>query len=740
MRRGHGIIIGLLILAIGLGVRYFDPKPLERLRLEVFSVYQQLQPRRYEPAPVRIVDVGEDSLRRFGQWPWPRPLIADLVTRLQDAGAATVVLNILLAEADRTSPQQLAKSLSSDREREAFLKALQAVDLPDHDETLAQAIGRGGVVTVFLPAETPSSTPHRQAGLAFVGGDPLVFAPQFQGAIVNLPILEQAAAGNGALTVFPDLDGVVHRLPLVVGIAGQLYPSLAVDSLRVAQGAGTLMVKSSSEREIASYGESNGIKGVKVGAFEAPTDSAGQLWLYDTGPIAERHIPAWQVLEPGFDAARVAGNIVIVGVAAAGLSDARVTPLNPEATGAVLNALAMEQVLLQVFLTRPLWSTGAELAFLFALGLVLSTAFVSARLGAVTSTFLGALLVIAGLGVSWWAFTRHGLLLDPVYPVLVGSVIYLSNALIKYMISESQRKEVRTAFSQYVAPALVDELARNPGALKLGGERREMSILFCDVRNFTNISESLEPEALTHLLNRFLTDMSNEILSRRGTIDKYMGDAVMAFWNAPLPEPEHARQACATALAMVAGLPRFNEELKSDALYGDFDFGRFRCGIGINTGPCLVGNIGSDQRFDYSVLGNTVNLASRVEGQCKTYGVAIIVGDSTREAAPEFAALELDLIRVRGKRNAARIHALLGDPEVAGSPAFTGLAAAHEAMLAAYRGQHWAAAKASTEQCRALATDWDLDLLYDEYERRIAVFAADPPDADWDGIYVAQTK
>jgi adenylate cyclase len=456
--------------------------------------------------------------------------------------------------------------------------------------------------------------------------------------------------------------------------------------------------------------------------------------------VAERHIPAWQVLEPGFDNDRVAGYILVLGVAAAGLTDAKVAPISQSATGAVLNAQAMEQIYLEVFLTRPLWATGAELVFLFALGLVLSTAFVSARLGAVTSTVLGALLVAAGLGVSWWAFTRHGLLLDPVYPVFVGSLIYLSNALLKYIVSEAQRKEVRTAFGQYVAPALVDELARNPGALKLGGEQREMSILFCDVRNFTNISESLEPRALTHLLNRFLTVMSDEILKRRGTIDKYMGDAIMAFWNAPLPEPDHARQACATALAMVAALPRFNQELEADALYGGFDFGRFRCGIGINTGPCLVGNIGSNHRFDYSVLGNTVNVASRIEGQCKTYGVAIVIGESTHAAAPEFAALELDLIRVTGKRQATRIYALLGGPEVAGSTAFADLATAHDAMLAAYRQRDWATALTSIARCRALPVGRELSPLYDEYERRIAAFLTDPPGADWGGIYVARTK
>ncbi|MCP4328137.1 MAG: adenylate/guanylate cyclase domain-containing protein [Alphaproteobacteria bacterium] len=740
MRRWHGIVVGLLILAAGVGVRFQDPEPLQALRLMVFGAYQRLQPRIYQPAPVRIIDIDEESLQRHGQWPWPRTVIARLIDRLRDSGAATIVMDIVFAEVDRTSPIQVVRSLPDLEKRAAILSALQDIDLPDNDDVLAKAIVPGGVVTGFAPINRPSPLPNRVTTFAFVGADPLHFVPAFGGAIVNLPDLEKSAAGNGAIYAQSDVDGVFHRLPLFVNIRGEMYPSLAAEGLRVGQGAATLMLRSSDQRDLESLGTAAGISKAKIGAFVVPTDPNGRMWLYDTGRVPERTIPAWEVLDGNFDPSRVEGMIAVVGVSAEGLSDVVATPLIPRATGAELNAQAMEQILLQDFLQRPLWAKGGEVLYLILLGLALTTAFLVDRFGAVMSTVLGGVLVAAGVAISWWAYAQHGLLLDPVYPVLIGTAIYLSNSIMKYIVSEAQRKEVRGAFSQYVAPALVDELARNPSALKLGGENRQMTVLFCDVRNFTAISEQLDPEGLTHLLNRFLTVMTRLILSRRGTIDKYMGDAIMAFWNAPLPDQDHVRNACATALAMVGALPDFDEELKADTQYNGFDFGGFRCGIGLNTGPCLVGNMGSEQRFDYSVLGNTVNMASRFEGQCKTYGVPIIVGESTHDEVTDFAMLELDLVRVVGKREATRIFALLGDDETARTEHFENLHREHTALLSAYRQQHWDIAQKQLEICRRQMGEIDLGGLYDLYLDRLVAYMAEPPGADWDGVFDAKTK
>lgn len=741
MRRWHGFLLAVIILAAGVGLRVADPTPIRILRLAVFDAYQRFDPRPYADSPVRLVEIGDESLARIGQWPWPRSVLAALVERLQGAGAAAIVFNLVLAEPDRTSPSRLIEGLGEGVDRDALARALADLDLPDNDAVLARAVAAGRVVTAFAATDRPAArAPARPSSFAHVGDDPRPFLHRFAGAVATLPGIEAAAAGNGLVSVVPDPDGVVRRLPLFATIGDDIYPSLAAEALRVAQGASLHTLKSSGARDVQSLGEATGVDSAKIGALVMPTDRRGELWLYDTGPVAERAVPAWQVLADNFDPARIEGRIAVIGVSAAGLADRFATPLDPVASGAILQVLALEQIVQGTFLGRPVWAIGGELLFLVVLGLVVALAFLPRRFGAVMSTVLGGTAVAAAVAFSWWAFTRHGLLLDPIYPVIVGTLVYLADAVVNYLVSESQRREVRAAFGQYVAPELVDELARNPGALRLGGERRDMTILFCDVRGFTEVSERLQPETLTHVLNMFLTRMTDRILERRGTIDKYMGDAIMAFWNAPLPDADHARHACATALAMQHALPAFNEELRAEAARLGANDVEFRCGIGLNTGPCLVGNMGSRQRFDYSVLGDSVNLASRLEGQCKTYDVPITVGEATREAAPGFAAVELDLIRVRGKQKAVRIYTLVGDEKTAADPRFRKLVAVHEAMLAAYRHRDWQTARGQIRVCRLHAEGFGLDGYYDVFNARIEELAADPPPDDWDGVYVARTK
>ena len=287
---------------------------------------------------------------------------------------------------------------------------------------------------------------------------------------------------------------------------------------------------------------------------------------------------------------------------------------------------------------------------------------------------------------------------------------------------------------------MVNVLAAHPERLQLGGELREMTFLFCDVRGFTSISEQFKanPQGLTHLINRFLTPMTDIIMAERGTIDKYMGDCIMAFWNAPLEDADHADHACASALAMVRELEGVNARLAAEAAAEKRPFYPLKIGVGLNSGECVVGNMGSDQRFDYSVLGDAVNLASRLEGQSKTYGVDIVMGETTRRKAPSWAALELDLIAVKGKKEAVRIFALLGDGTTAQAPEFRALVERHDAMLAAYRAQDWARARVALGESARLGTR--LAHLYELYEERISHYVAHPPDRDWDGVFIATSK
>ncbi len=378
---------------------------------------------------------------------------------------------------------------------------------------------------------------------------------------------------------------------------------------------------------------------------------------------------------------------------------------------------------------------GAELASFAVLGLLLI--FLLPHLGATAGAVVCLAAIAIGFGVGWYSYTGARILVDPVYPALVVLVVYLSSSLINFLNSETQRRQIRSAFGQYLSPTLVEQLADDPSRLQLGGETREMTLLFCDIRGFTAISEAHrdDPQALTALINRILTPLTAEILDRTGTIDKYMGDCIMAFWNAPLDDPHHARHACQSALAMVAALDRVNEDRGAE----NPDAEPVGVGIGLNTGGCVVGNMGSDQRFDYSVLGDAVNLAARLEGQSRTYGTPIVVGETTRAAvAGEFAFLELDLVAVKGKREATNVYALVGDQKVANDPSFKALSEMHSLMLSCYRTMDWDGAQDALNTCMDMPGA-NLEL-YELYAERIYQFTFDPPPSGWGGVFVATTK
>lgn len=391
-----------------------------------------------------------------------------------------------------------------------------------------------------------------------------------------------------------------------------------------------------------------------------------------------------------------------------------------------------------VYLTWPNYAIYAELAALFAMCLLI--ALMTIYIGAVWSMFAGVATVAGFLATSWYLYIQEGILLDITYAAIAGFIIYSVLTYLKYVREEQDKRQVRDAFAHYMSPALVEQLAEHPEQLQLGGEMRDMTLLFCDVRGFTRISElyKTDPKGLTRLINRFLTPTTDDILARRGTIDKYMGDCIMAFWNAPLDDEDHAAHACESALAVMDSVAKLNVTLAAEAEESGRPFIPINVGIGLNSGECCVGNMGSEQRFDYSVLGDPVNLASRLEGQSKTYGVGIVIGDSTFQKAKDFAVVELDLIKVKGKDEAVRIFALLGGADMRDEADFQTLADRHAAMLAAYRSQHWSKARQAIAECRGLIGG--LDELHDLYEERIRAFETSPPGADWDGVFVATSK
>jgi len=725
-----------------------EPGVLVQLQLYVFDEYLRLKPREYEPTAVRIVDIDDDSLERFGQWPWPRTLLAKLVDRLDELGAAAIAFDILFIDPDRTSPSRLIDSLAGIASDEPNVTGFRIgsddslvarfKNLPDHDQVFADAIRRGHVVIGFTPRPNEHSRlPEAKASFATAGDNPMSWVPHSASAKSSLHVLEAAAAGNGTLAIHQERDSIARRMPLVTAIGGQLYPSLDVEALRVAQGARTYVIKSTGANGATAFGEHVGLNAVKVGNIVVPTDPDGTVWIHFTSHQPERFVPAWKVLDGSVDPELVKGNIVLIGTTAEGLKEFRATPLDPAAAGVEIHAQLLEQMLLGNNVQRPDWARGAEVAFMLEIGLVLIL--LLPKIGARWTFFVGGAAAAPVVIGSWYAYVTYNWLIDPVFPALVGLLVYLSSSAVLLFRTETERRHVRHAFSRYLAPSVVEQLARHPERLVLGGEVREMTVMFSDIRGFTAIAEGLDAHGLTNFLNRYLTPMTAVILSHQGTVDKYMADGIMAFWNAPLDDPSHSEHACRAALAMRAELAHLNDAWRAEAVSAGRTFHEVRIGIGLNTGRCVAGNLGSDQRFDYSVLGDDANVASRLEGQTKTYHVDIIIGERTAEQVPQLALLELDLLQVVGKAKPTRIFFLLGDDAIAATSAFAALKSSHDAMIGAYRGRKWAEGLAQLETCRTQAPEI-LQPVYQLYEERIGNFRVSPPPADWDGVYAALTK
>ena len=545
-------ILTAAFLVLAAALRIADPGPVASLRQSVFDTYLAASPRAIDPTlPVRIVDIDEASLTRVGQWPWPRTKLATIIDNLTKAGVSTISIDLILAEPDRLSPGEFAKLFADVPELVPLIS--QAATLPSNDEQLAAAIAAAPVVLGFAAENASGGMPGPvRARFAFAGDDPEDFVPSFAGGVSSLPALSRRAPGLGAVNWIPVRDQIVRRAPLLLSIGGTLYPSLPLETLRLALGETTIFVRSSGGSGVWSFGERTGIDTVRVGNIVLPTDASGELWLRFAQHDRKRYIPAHRILDGSFGPEEVAGRHVLIGTSAVGLLDLRATPLGPAVPGVEIHAQALEQMLSGDHLIRPAYATGAELLFLVVVGA--ATAWLVYHFGAAMAAILGVVAIGAVFATSWFAFTQAGFLFDPVYPSLAVVLLYLATSLDNYVQTERDRNRVRHAFSHYVAAPLVEELARNPDKLKLGGEMREVTVLFADVRGFTKISEGMSAEALVRFVNELFTPLSEAILAQRGTIDKFMGDAVMAFWNAPLLDAQHARNAVRAALGMISRL------------------------------------------------------------------------------------------------------------------------------------------------------------------------------------------
>lgn len=723
---------GFLLLAGFVALRLWDPGALENLRWRSFDFYQVLKPRIAAPdkRPAVVVDIDEASLRELGQWPWPRTLIAELVDKLQKSGAAVIAFDILMPEPDRMSPANVAQSLPQiDEATRDKMKSL-----PSNDEVLAAVIARGGVVLGQTAVIAPTPAPEETSGIATLGADPTPFLFKFAGLLRNIPALDKAAAGRGNLSLVPERDGVVRRVPLIVEAAGQKIPALTMEILRVATGAGALLINTDKVTGIQWVA----IQGVPV---QIPTDKNGRLWINFAPHDAARFVSAKDVMSGNFPAERFQGRVALIGTSAAGLLDLKTTPVEVDMPGVEVHAQILENIFTQALLSRPDYANGAEILITTLVGIAIVV--LAPLMGVTTLLIFGFLVAAALANGSWYFYSQYGLLFDVSFPLIAIFVTYLTLVFINYFREQKDRRQIRSAFAHYLSPTLVEQLANSPQKLVLGGETRDMTILFSDVRGFTSISETFkdDPQGLTRLMNRLLTPLTNSIIERKGTIDKYIGDAIMAFWNAPLDDPSHEANACAAALDMLRKLDDLNHEREAEALEDGVPFLPMTIGLGINTGKCVVGNMGSDLRFDYSVLGDPVNLASRLEGRTRSYGTPIILGAHTAEKINgRFAALQIDLITVKGKHEPESIYALVGDQAVAASDGYKSIAGLTEEMLHCYRRRDWAGAENALQRAKQAEETFGLTGIFELYQSRIEAFRVAPPPDSWDGVFAFDSK
>jgi adenylate cyclase len=680
-------IISLAFILILCAIRFTDPWFLDMVRMKALDQHQRNQTQESLSNLVTI-EINNETLKKKGQWPWPRNFLSNEVIRLYQAGAALVVLPILFADEDR------------------FGK----------DKALARTLKKTPTIIGQIPTIDDSNSGVTR-GVSAVGKSWEGWVYQYPGALGPIPILAENAHAVGMMIIAPEGDGVVRRMPLVIAVGDELYPSISMEVLRMAAGDISYQMKTG----IA------GIEKLRIPKFKMiETDANGNIWL-----DFKWKTPTYAMHEKLPD---LTGKIVIVSMTASGLDSPVPTPVGVIHSHDLIGS-SLATMMTGRNITRPYWTNVAELGASFGLALVLMIVVL------LLPWYFGAALMpafIVGLFYgSSYLFTKHDLLIDWSYPVFTVFVAWAIAAFLRFMEEHKKRMEIKKQFEHYLAPAMVKKLQKNPDLLKLGGDTRELTLLFCDIRGFTPISEQFksDPQGLTTLINRFLTPMTDIIMKNGGTIDKYMGDCIMAFWNAPLEVEQQRKMALLSSHQMLEHLDKLNVELKKENSLP------INVGIGLNTGEVVVGNMGSDQRFDYSCLGDAVNLAARLEGQSKGYGVPIILGEETaKEMDKEFALVELDNIAVKGKEDAVTIYTSLGEYHILDRTMNWVMASnQHEKFLELYRQQHWDMALKYASDLRD-EFDGMLADYYDIMKQRIIELKETGMPKDWDGVYRATTK
>ena len=639
MRIFTSIWMVIIVAVVLLGVRVNNNDYVKTLRYKTWDFFQTIHPRQDVSDLITIVDIGEEDIKKYGQWPWPRHIMAMLHARIGDAGAVMINYNILFAEPDRMGSKQYLNSFPmSDETRELLQK-----NLVDTDRVFAEVIKASGNTILMMSVKNEKDNILPSVTQIIKKGNVVPWLWNYAGIVPPLSVLTAGVAGTGVNVTAPEPDSIVRKMPILIAIGDKIYPSMLIENVRAIN----------KSKRIKVIAKEHGIDEVLVSSKAGiPVNHNAEMYINYADPTKYNHVSADYILSSNFDPNTLKGKIVIVGLDAAGLSVLKYTPFGLT-TDQTITAQALDTIITGKYLLRIPQADTYEIIAMALLGLLMIVLIPR------TSVLLSVPLLIFMLGgisyASFMAYTNKGFLVDPSFAVLFIFLIWSHSTYNNFATQSRLRKQIKKQFEHYLDPGMVKKLQKDPSLLKLGGETRNMTFLFCDIRGFTPISEKYKgnPAGLTKLINRFLTRMTDVIISNGGTIDKFMGDCIMAFWNAPIENKKHREMAVKSALEMTVALAELNMHLQAEGLP------QINIGIGINTGDALVGNMGSEQRFDYSVIGDAVNLASRLESSSKTLGKTIVIGEDTRHTIETAYPFDyIDSITVKGKTEEIKVYTI----------------------------------------------------------------------------------
>lgn len=718
-----GLCITILVAAISI----YKPLYLTLLELKLYDTLFGQSYSSEQTHSVAIVDIDEQSLEEFGQWPWPRYRVALLLQKINTAGARAVGLDILFAEPDGTSPIVMKNMLKRDLQVDIRFSNMPET-LLDNDKLLANVLAKGPYVLGFSsdfskknPNKTPNLLPRLKAlQLREAGADSADhYLFQANDLIPPLPVLLKESNASGFMNTITDQDGVIRRTPLFIAWQQKIYPQLALATL--------LTAKKGQIPDPTIKVSPRGIESIIIGDTIVPLEANGAMLINYRGPSNTfPYISASDVLNDKVNPKDLKEKIIFLGTSAAGLKDIRVSPLDRIYPGVEVHATMVDNILSKDFIYRPSWAPGLELSLILLWGLITTI-----LIGWANAFFTIPVTLFLAMGAWYggvWSLEHLNIWISPFYPIIILVLNFSALNMQKFRASEKKKKFFKSAFSKYVSKAVVDQLANNPEKLSLEGEEKEISILFSDIRGFTSISEQLSPSQITILLHDYFTPITKIIINNHGTHDKFIGDAVMSFWNAPIDVDNHERFAIKAGLEMIDALINLNKAFQEK-------FGiQIAVGIGLHSGRCRVGNMGSDDIFDYTIIGDNVNLASRLEGLTKFYGVQIIISDSMLKGlTKDLLAQELDLVRVKGKDKPVRIYSVYSNKDGARQKEIE----CYQEGLALYKNKCF---EKGSDHFKALADKYPGQKLYTIYQKRCALFMNNPPEENWDSVFTHTNK